>query len=180
MPDRSWTLLGSMEVLDARIFRLRHDRYRFEPSGREQDFVVLHTPSWVNVIPITADGQVVFIRQFRHGIRQVVVEVPGGVMDPGESPEAAAARELREETGYTPGRLRLLGRVLTNPAIQDNYCYLFAAENCQPTGETEPDPFEHIEVFHRPLSEVPGMIADGTIAHSMTIAAFALLGIVPR
>ena len=118
MPNRSWTLLGSRDVSDERIFRLRHDRYRFEPNGVERDFVVMDTPSWVNVVPVTAEGRVVLIRQYRHGIRDVTIEMPGGMIDPGESPEAAARRELQEETGYTAESLRFLARVLPIPRFR--------------------------------------------------------------
>jgi 8-oxo-dGTP pyrophosphatase MutT (NUDIX family) len=78
----------------------------------------------MNVVPITAEGNAVLIRQFRHGIRDVTMETPGGMMDEGETPEAAAARELREETGYVAEKIRLLARVLPNPAVQNNFLYL--------------------------------------------------------
>ena len=121
MPNRSWTFLRSHDVTDHHIFRLRHDLYRFEPSGQEQDFIVIDTVSWVNVVPVTTEGNVVLIRQYRHGIRDVTMEIPGGMMDEGETPEAAAARELREETGYVAEKIRLLARVLPNPAVQNNF-----------------------------------------------------------
>ena len=101
MPHNSWRLIESREVRDYTILRLREDRYRFEPTGAEANFVVCDSADWVLVIPITEDGQIVFIRQFRHAIRQVVLEIPGGIMDGGESPEGTAARELQEETGFT-------------------------------------------------------------------------------
>lgn len=178
MPHRSWTFLGNRDVSDHRVFRLRRDRYRFEPTGEERDFVVIDSASWVNVVPVTAEGNVVLIRQFRHGIRDVVLEIPGGLIEPDEAPEVAAARELREETGYVAENIRLLARVLPNPAVQNNFLYLFAAEGCRDTGQTQPDAFELIEVLERPLADIPAMIANGEIAHSMVIAAFAFMGLV--
>ena len=177
---RNWTFLGSHDVTDHHIFRLRHDLYRFEPSGQERDFIVIDTVSWVNVVPVTTDGNVVLIRQFRHGIRDVTMEIPGGMIDEGEAPEAAAVRELREETGYVAERIRLLARVLPNPAMQNNFLYLFAAEGCRNTGKTQFDAFECIDVLERPLAAIPAMIRDGEIAHAMVIAAFAFMGLVPK
>jgi ADP-ribose pyrophosphatase len=180
MPKRSWTFLRSHDVSDHRIFRLRHDLYRFEPSGQERDFVVIDTASWVNVVPVTAQGNVVLIRQFRHGIGDVVMEIPGGMIDGDESPESAAARELREETGYVAEKIRLLARVLPNPAVQNNYLYLFAAVGCRNTGRSQLDAFEMIDVVERPLEVIPELIRNGEIAHSMVITAFSFLGLVPK
>ena len=179
MPHRSWTFLHSHDVSDHCIFRLRHDLYRFEPSGQERDFIVLDTVSWVNVVPVTSEGNVVLIRQYRHGIREVTMEIPGGMIDEDEAPEAAAVRELREETGYIAESIRLLARVLPNPAVQNNYLYLFAAEGCRDTGKSELDAFEMIDVVERPLQDIPEMIRRGEIAHSMVITAFAFMGLVP-
>jgi 8-oxo-dGTP pyrophosphatase MutT (NUDIX family) len=169
--------LGSSEATDYRIFRIRRDRYRFEPTGDQGDFIVLDCPAWVNVVPLTVEGNVVLIRQYRHGIREVMLEIPGGVVERGEAPEAAAARELGEETGYAAESIRPLARVLPNPAVQNNYLYLFAAEGCRKVGPPQPDRFEHIEVLERPLGDVPAMIRSGQIAHSMVITAFAFLGL---
>ena len=180
MPHRSWTFLGVEDTTDYRIFQVRRDLYRFEPTGRSQDFMILDCADWVNVVPVTADGNVVLIRQFRHGIREVTLEIPGGMIDRGEPPEVAAARELREETGYKAEKIRLLARVLPNPAMQNNHLYLFAAEGCRKAGETDFDAFEQIEVLERPLSDIPAMIARGEIPHVMVIAAFAFMGLVGK
>ncbi len=180
MPDRSWTLLGSRDLSDHRIFRVREDRYRLEPAGAERDFVVLDSPDWVNVVALTDDGRVVLIRQYRHGIQRVTLEIPGGMVDAGESPQAAAVRELQEETGYVAGRVKFLGRVSPNPAIQNNSCHSFLAEDCRLTASPRPDPFERIEVLTRPLDEIPGMIHREEISHALVVVAFALMGIMGR
>jgi ADP-ribose pyrophosphatase len=175
MPRESWNLIGSRDISDHRIFRVRHDLYRFERTGAERDFVVLDCPDWVNIIPLTDDGQVVLIRQFRHGTRDVTLEVPGGVIEADETPERAAVRELVEETGYVPERVKTLGFVHPNPAIQGNRSYTFLAEGCRLTTEPRPDSFEFIEVLLCPLSEIPALIRSGEISHSLIVAAFALL-----
>jgi ADP-ribose pyrophosphatase len=175
MPHRSWKLIGSLDISDHRIFRIHHDMYRFEPTGAERDFVVLDCPDWVNIIPVTKDGQVVLIRQFRHGTRDVSLEIPGGVVDSGETPEAAAVRELAEETGYVPGTVKSLGFVYPNPAIQGNRSHTFLAEGCRLAAAPQPDSFESIEVVLHPLTEIPALIKSGAISHSLMISAFALL-----
>ncbi|HEY4761922.1 MAG TPA: NUDIX hydrolase [Thermoguttaceae bacterium] len=175
MPHKNWHLLESRDISDHGIFRVRHDLYRFEPSGAQRDFVVLDCPDWVNIIPLTDDGQVVLVRQFRHGTRDLSLEIPGGVVEANETPEAAAVRELREETGYVPQRVKPLGFVHPNPAIQGNRSYSFFAEGCRLTAAMQPDPFEHIEVLLHPLEEIPALILSGEISNSLIVAAFALL-----
>ena len=175
-----WSLLGSRLLSDHRIFEVHADRYRLEPEGRERDFVRLAAPDWVNVIPITADGQVVFVRQYRHGVRQVTLEVPGGMVDPGEDPAVAALRELREESGYTADAVESLGAVWPNPAIQGNRCHMFVARGAWLAGPPTPDPYERFEVVTRPLADAPRLIREGEIGHALVVTAFALLDAAQR
>jgi ADP-ribose pyrophosphatase len=177
MPRESWILLRSRVISDHRIFRIRHDDYRFEPAGIEQEFVVLECPNWVNVVPVTGDGQVVLVRQYRHGIQETALEIPGGVVDPGESPQEAGIRELCEETGYVPQSVNLLGRVHPNPAMQGNWCYSYLAENCRPEAAAHPDPFEDIEVVLVPREEISPLIRRGEITNSMVLNALAFAGL---
>ena len=179
MPDRSWTLLDSRYLANYKILRVREDRYRFEPSKAEAEFIVCDTPDWALVIPITVDRQVVFIRQYRHGVQQVVLEIPGGVMNANETAEAAAARELREETGFAAESVRSIGRLLPNPALNNARCHVCVAEGCQQVGEAEPDPLERIEIVLRPLDSVGEMIRSGELRHAQVIAAFTLKEAVP-
>jgi len=174
MLNRTWTLLGSCCISEHRILRIREDRYRFEPTGAEAVFVVCDSSDWTIAIPVTEDGRVVFVRQYRHGVRQSVLEVPGGVAEPGETPEATAARELREETGFTAKRLEYLGKLLPNPALNNAHLHVVLAEGCSRTEEPRPDPFEQIEVELYRQEDLPEMIRSGQLCHAQVIGALAL------
>jgi 8-oxo-dGTP pyrophosphatase MutT (NUDIX family) len=181
VPERSWKLLKTVPVADHRVFRLRHDRYRLETTGAEQDFVVLDLADWVMVVPITAEGQVVLVRQYRHGLRRISLEPPGGVIDPGESPQAAALRELREETGYVSDELQPLGRVAPNPAMQNNWCHMFLARNSRPGVDARQhlDRFECIAVESYQREDVRKLLRGEQICHAMAVIALGLAGLYP-
>ena len=153
-------------------FLLRTDRVRSPRTGESYDFYVLESSSWVNVIPLTADGEVVMVRQYRHGIRENTLEIPGGLVENSDSPEEAASRELLEETGYAATEIVPLGWVHPNPAIQNNRCYSFLAMDVTPAGQQTLDDREDIEVVIRPLADIPSLIRTGTISHALVVAAF--------
>ncbi|MCP5097992.1 MAG: NUDIX hydrolase [Chloroflexi bacterium] len=126
----------------------------------------------MNVIPITPEGNVVFIHQFRHGTETVEMEIPGGLVDPGEPPEETARRELLEETGYAADEIIHIGTVKPNPAFLDNTCYSYLALGARKVQEPEFDSAEDIVVEELPLDDVGGLIRNGRITHSLVVAAF--------
>jgi ADP-ribose pyrophosphatase len=154
-------------LLEMGIFRVE-TRLADSPGG-PHPVARLVTADWVNVVALTTEGQVVLVRQHRFGIEEEAVEIPGGIVDPGEAPLQAAVRELREETGYGGGRWSDLGFVHPNPAIQTNRTFLFLAEGVVLEGPQEPDPTEAITVELAPAAAIPGLLAAGRITHALAV-----------
>jgi 8-oxo-dGTP pyrophosphatase MutT (NUDIX family) len=175
-PIRPWRRLAARRLAECRVFDVDRVRYAPPDGSTPRDFFIVEAPDWINVIPITPDGHVVFVRQFRFGIDAITLEIPGGMCDPGEDPRTAARRELREETGYDGGELVDLGWVHPNPAVQTNRCHTFLAKDARRVGAPQPDGDEAFEILTVPLQDVPGLIRDGSITHALVIAAFYKLG----
>lgn len=168
---KPWPLVESTLEGDFRIFRLRRDRAVSPRTGAALDFYVLETRDWVNVIPVTPEGDVVLVRQYRHGIRSATLEIPGGLVDD-EDPAAGAARELLEETGYAAREFVHLGTVDAQPALQDNRCHTYLALGAVAVAEPRPDAGEDLVVERFPLAEVPERVRRGDITHGLVLAAF--------
>ena len=173
-PDKSpsrWEKLGDSVLTQTRIFDLRTAHYRHPVRKTEREFYVVHSPDWVNVIALTPEHHLVLVRQFRFGVDDFSLEIPGGVMDLGEEPVAAGLRELREETGYAGQNARIIGRVHSNPAILNNACNLILVEQAVPTTELAWDADEEIEVLTAPVEEVFSWARSGRITHSLVLDA---------
>ncbi len=169
---KPWSRIRSQINQSYRIFSIRTDTVLSPRTGAEHDFYVIETGDWINIIPITTDHQVVMVRQYRHGSRKVSLEIPGGMVESGDTPEEAASRELLEEAGYQAKQWTKIGEVSPNPAIFNNRCQTFVARDLKKVGEPSPDQTEDIEMVLIPLSDVPGLIRTGAIDHSLVIAAF--------
>jgi len=167
-----WTLLTSMILQSCRVFTVRNERYRSPRTLQEHDFYLIDSPDWVNVIPLTADGKVVLVKQFRFGTKEFSLEIPGGMLDEGDTPAGAAARELLEETGFAGNEPEFLGSVHPNPAIHTNRCYTYLIRNALFQTPPKQDSTEDVEVEIVPLADIPGLIQDGTITHALVVAAF--------
>ena len=169
---KNWTKLDDRLLQKTRVFDLRVQRMRSPDESYEDDFFYIQTLDWVNVIPITPEGDVIFVEQYRHGINERTLETPGGLVDPGSTPRQTAEKELAEETGYSSPRLTLLGTIHPNPAMLTNQCHIFLAENAERTHVQELEPAEDIILHSFPLVKIPHMIASGAISHAVVVAAF--------
>ena len=156
------------------MFNVREDHVTSPVSGKDYHFFVIEANDWINVIPLTRDGRLVCVRQYRHGIQETTLEIPGGVIDDGEDPLEAARRELIEETGYEPEEITLLGCVSPNPAIQNNRCFSFLATGCRRVAEQNLDGTEDIAVELIDPADVPHLVREGSFNHALVVAAFYL------
>ncbi len=175
MAIKDWPLVSSEMMHDLGLFRLSRDRAVNPRTKAERDFFVIHLPDWLQVVPLTKGARLVLVRQYRHASRRAGLEVPGGLLDredPG--PAEAAARELREETGYGGGRLVHLLDLWPQPALLNCRARFFVALDVAPQGEMTPDAGEDLEVVLAAPDEVDRMIEDGRIHNAMTVLALKL------
>ena len=169
---KPWKCIHSQLNQSFRVFSVRTETAISPRTGLEHDFYIIESNDWINIIPITDDNQVVMVKQYRHGSKKITLEIPGGLVDPGDTPEEAASRELLEETGYQAKELIKIGEVNPNPALFVNRCHTFLARGLKRVSEPNPDQTEDIEVALIPLEDIPKLILNGEIDHAIVISAF--------
>jgi 8-oxo-dGTP pyrophosphatase MutT (NUDIX family) len=170
MEIKIWKKEKSKLLADCKVFRVREDLVKSDDKNLK--VYIVENPDWVNIIALTEERKVVLIEQYRYGIEQVILEIPGGIIDEGETPEIAAKRELMEETGFTSKNWILLGESNPNPAIQNNKIYHFLALNASKTDNVKFDENELVVTKLVKLDEISELIKEGIIKHSLVIAAF--------
>ncbi|MCK5943162.1 MAG: NUDIX hydrolase [Planctomycetes bacterium] len=170
-----WQKLGDDVLARHLVFTVRRSRQRSPRTGVEVPFFLIDTANWVNIVPVTADGQLVFVRQWRQGSERVSLELPGGLIDPHETdPLQAAVRELREETGHEADEWLALGSNNPNPAMMSNRCFVFLATGCRPVGDLQQDAGEDLEVVTVPATELDDLVRRGEIDHAIVLASIAM------
>jgi ADP-ribose pyrophosphatase len=164
--------VSSRRLYEGTVVRLRVDRVRM-PSGREAVREVVEHSGAVVLVAVDAEGQILLVRQYRHPIARPLLELPAGTLDGDEEPEACAARELQEETGFRPGRLQRLGRFLVSPGYSTEYIHAYLATDLEPATAGGGDE-EEIQVLALPLAELLRMVETGELEDAKSVAALFL------
>jgi 8-oxo-dGTP pyrophosphatase MutT (NUDIX family) len=167
-----WEVLSSRYVVKDRWITLRADDCRNADGQIIAPYYVLEYPPWVNVLALTPEHNVVLIKQYRHGIRQTILELPGGARDEQDASILnAAQRELREETGYVAKEWRETGTFCANPTNHTNSAHCFLACGARYVTEPEREASEQIEVVLMPLNELLERAYQGELGHPHHVAA---------
>ncbi|HEY5566117.1 MAG TPA: NUDIX hydrolase [Gammaproteobacteria bacterium] len=167
---KPWREIGAEDLLDCRIFRVERSIAISPEDGSRHDFARIRSADWVQIVAVTAHGEIVMVKQYRHGSGSIVLEVPGGLVDPGEAPAAAAARECLEETGYLARDLRSLGSMNPNPALFTNRLHSFYAHGVERVAEVQNTGREHTEVVLLTRRELEARLRDNSIDHTLVAA----------
>jgi ADP-ribose pyrophosphatase len=175
----SWICQSERTLISSPVISIVEQICRSSEDQREHTFYQMRSHDWCNIIPVTEDGKIVLIRQYRIGIAAHTLEVPGGVADPTDVDlQAAAVRELEEETGYAPlpgARCVSLGWTHPNPAILNNRCHSFVVGPVKRVKAQSLDPGEMIDVEEVTLNELAARIERGEITHALMLNAFFFL-----
>ena len=171
MPD-DHLLIQSEEIYRGRVFTLRRDEVRL-PDGKASQLDIIVHHGAATMVPVDAQNRIWFVRQYRHASGESLLELPAGTIDPGESAEACAAREVREEIGMAAGSLKKIGEFYLAPGYSTEFMRVFLATELTPDPRPH-DADEFLEVTAIPLAEAYALAHDGTIRDAKTLAALLL------
>ncbi|MFL2944354.1 MAG: NUDIX hydrolase [Candidatus Poseidoniales archaeon] len=180
MNSKNWKTISEKNAGDFRIFSMREVTAESPRTGKHHPFFLLDGSDWINVIAVTSEQMLVMVKQYRFGTSKFELEIPGGIIEKGESPIEAGVRELKEETGYAGIDPKYLGYVDPNPAFQTNKCHTIIIQNCEKVDIQNLDPGEDIEVEIISEANIQKHIDKGTIRHSLVLSAFRLYDIYKR
>lgn len=172
MDDRlTWEILSTRTLVKDPWIDLRASRCRLPGGTVIEPYYVNHTPDFVVVVAVDRRGRLVMVRQYRHGLEQVLLELPAGMIEPGEEPAYAAKRELLEETGYRADRMEFLFKVAPNASSVSNYAWCYLARGVEKAGGQSLDETEALEALEMDMEKVKGLLASGGIVQAVHVAA---------
>lgn len=162
-----WKVLSSEYISNHLYFTARKDKCEM-PSGKiVEEYFVVELPPTVCAVAITEEGKALMVKQYRHPIGETILEIPGGFIDKGETPEQAVKRELKEETGYEFSSITAVGKIAANPGVLDNFTYLFLAQGGVKTSAQKLDPNEELMVEQISVEELKDLFLKNKIIQSL-------------
>ncbi|MFO1118433.1 MAG: NUDIX hydrolase [Beijerinckiaceae bacterium] len=170
-----WRVTASRTLVKDRWIDLRADDCLRDDGLKIAPYYILTCPDWVQVVAIDEEENLVVVRQYRHGVQRISLELPSGCVDAADAdPVAAGARELLEETGYASDSIRLVGRICNNPQNQTNEIYILLAEKARRVADQRLDESEEIAVELIPVAEARRLALAGKFDHSAQIASLLI------
>ena len=166
-----WKVLESKYLVQRPWATLRVDKLEMPNGHIKEEYYVLEYPTWVNMIGLTKDNKVLFVRQYRHGAGEVFVELPAGVVENGEEPQAGAIREMLEETGYAFENIEYICKLYANPATSGNITYTYLLTGGEKVQEQQLDDSEDIDVVALSMDEAKEMLFGNKIGQALHTSA---------
>ena len=164
-----WKVLENEYLHKEPWLTIRKDKCEMPDGTVIPSFYVQEYPEWVNALGLTKEGQVVMVKQYRHGLKEISIEVPGGVAEKGETMEEAVKREFKEETGYEFKEWKYLGKICANPSTTNNYMHMFLATGGEKLHEIKLDDAEDVETILLDLGVVKNLVKENKIIQSLHV-----------